>query len=303
MENITNVLKQARIDKGLTIDETVQKTKFTKAQIMAIEEGRLDFFQSDLSYFGYMIRYYCRALDVDYEELRKDVEAIVANDVFTQEIEAIRKSAHVDTKVTDKKPIQPTRLKRTKRKIDYSFAAFLTTSILLIIILAYVGIKYVPSWFKEEPIKKPGLIVEPKPNDKDDEKEDESDNPPLKEEDETSTFTILPTQDPHKYEITGWEETDQIEIKVLFKAPATWISASVNNAVLSDPLSTTYLEGEEIVVLEDASENKEFMFHMGKMLGNEFYINGQKVELDETVQKSSGVAKLYFKLIKDGAVD
>lgn len=290
LENITNILKEARINKGLSIDEAVARTKFTKAQIVAIEEGNIEFFKTDLSYFSYMIRYYCKALDVDYETLRKDVETIVAADVFTQEIEAIRRSAHVDEGVKESKPIQP---KKVKKNIDYSFIAFLTTSVLLIAILVFVGIKVVPSWFNNKPQKNPNGIVEPTP------KPNEPEEPDVPEEPAPS-FTVVQTQEANKFEIKNWTADEAIEIKILFKAPETWISASVNNAVLSEPQSKTYLANEEAILVENMSENKEIMFHMGKMSGNEFYINGEKLELDDSVQNNAGVVKLYFKFIKDG---
>lgn len=291
LENITNILKQARINKGLSVDEAVARTKFTKAQIMAIEEGNIEFFKTDLSYFSYMIRYYCKALDVDYETLRTDVETIVSADVFTQEIEAIRRSAHVDEGVKETKPIQP---KRVKKNIDYSFIAFLTTSVLLVAILIFVGIKVVPKWFEDKPNKNPSGIVNPTPNEPEEPQEPEE---PVEPE---PSFVVTQTQDANKFEIKNWTADEEIEIKIVFKAPETWISASVNNAILSEPQSKTYLANEEAILVENMSENKEIMFHMGKMSGNEFYINGEKLELDETVQNNAGVVKLYFKFIKDG---
>lgn len=292
MENITKTLKQGRIDKGYTVDELVERTKFTKAQINAIENGNLEFFKRDLSYFSYVIRYYCNALDIDYEILRSDVEAIVAQDTFTQEIEVIHRNNHADENNRKEEKLEKKSLKKKKKKkIDYSFAAFITTSVIFVLILVYVGAKYIPTWFKEDPVKKPGLIVKPE------EPKDEEETPPKVE---TPKFELKATQDPNKYEIVGWQEDESVEIKVVFKAPATWISASVNNVVLSEPVSKTYLKDEEIIVLEKTSENKEIMFHFGKMLGNEVYINNERVDLDDTVQNSAGVVKLYFKFIKDG---
>lgn len=307
MENIASQLKQARVAMGMTIDEAVSKTKFTLAQINAIESGDLDFFREDLTYFSYMIRYYANVLNYDYELLRQDVEKIVAEDEFTQEIEQIRKNVQVKTKSNQSKTnTKKTKRKRNRKKIDYSFLAFLFSSILLVLVLGYVGIKYVPGWFKEDPVKPPSVV---EPNDPDDEtngNEDTPDDVPNDDEDEvedepqTQLEVVASPTEPTQLEIYGWEDEEEVEIKLHFKASATWISASVNNTVLDDPLSTTYYEGDEIEVREKASENKEVMFHLGKMLGNEFYVNGEKVELDESIQNNAGVVKLYFKFVKDG---
>lgn len=297
MENIASQLKQARLDLGMSIEDAVTKSKFTLAQIKAIESGDLDFFKADLSYFSYMIRYYSNVLHYDYELLRDDVEAIVAQDEFTQEIEQLRQNVQIKTKQASPKKNTTGKKKRRKKQIDYSFLAFLFSSFLLVLVLLYVGVKYVPKWFKEDPVKPP-VVVEPGDETNDDtpgETPEEPDNDLGKE-----TLVVTPlVNDPTQIEIKGWEEDQEVDVKLVFKAEATWISASVNNAVLTEPLSTTYFKDDEIVVKEKASENKEIMFHLGKMLGNEFYVNDQKVELDENIQNNAGVVKLYFKFIKE----
>lgn len=297
MENIASQLKQARLDLGMSIEDAVTKSKFTLAQIKAIESGDLDFFKADLSYFSYMIRYYSNVLHYDYELLRDDVEAIVAQDEFTQEIEQLRQNVQIKTKQASPKKNTTGKKKRRKKQIDYSFLAFLFSSILLVLVLLYVGVKYVPKWFKEDPVKPP-VVVEPG----DDTNGDTPSETPEEPDDEVEKETLVVTplvNDPTQIEIKGWEEDQEVDVKLVFKAEATWISASVNNVVLTEPLSTTYFKDDEIVVKEKASENKEIMFHLGKMLGNEFYVNDQKVELDENIQNNAGVVKLYFKFIKE----
>lgn len=292
MEKIANQLKQARIDKGYSLEETVRRTKFTMAQLKAIESANLTFFENDLSYFSYIIRYYANALDYDYELLRPEVEAIVSHDEFTQEIQQI--SQKVPVKINDEKTQKPKHSFKKRKQIDYSFLAFLFSSILLVLVLLYVGINYVPKWFKEDPVKKPDVIITEDPT-----KEDEEPEKPQEPEVIPITTSYV-ASDPARLEVKGWEDDQEIEIKLVFKAPATWISASVNNVVLTEPLSKTYVENEEISVIEKVSENKEIMFHLGKVLGNEFYINGERVALEENLQNSAGVEKIYFKFVKDG---
>ncbi|HZJ86703.1 MAG TPA: helix-turn-helix domain-containing protein [Erysipelothrix sp.] len=296
MENISSQLKQARIEQGLTQDEAAQKTKFTIAQLKAIEEGNLDFFKHDLSYFRYIIRYYSDFLGYDYELIRKEVDAIVAQDEFTQELEKISKRVPVKTDKDDK-PTKKRTLPRRKIKIDYSFLAFLFTSILLVIVLIYAGITYIPGLFKKDPIKEPEIVNRDETEDDDSEDEPEDD---VEEEPKSTIEVSAVSTDPKQLEIKGWEENEEVEIKLVFKASATWISTSVNNVVLDDPVSKTYQQDEEIILVEKASENKEVLFHLGIMNGNEFYINDKRVELDESIQNSAGVVKLYFKFVKDG---
>lgn len=197
----------------------------------------------------------------------------------------------------DDKPTKKRTLPRRKIKIDYSFLAFLFTSILLVIVLIYAGITYIPGLFKKDPIKEPEIVNRDETEDDDSEDEPEDD---VEEEPKSTIEVSAVSTDPKQLEIKGWEENEEVEIKLVFKASATWISTSVNNVVLDDPVSKTYQQDEEIILVEKASENKEVLFHLGIMNGNEFYINDKRVELDESIQNSAGVVKLYFKFVKDG---
>lgn len=300
MKNIGELLKQSRIEQNFSLEDAVIKTKFTIAQIRAIEAGDLDYFIDDLSYFSYFIRHYANSLNFDYELIREEVDFIVDSVGYTQEVEQIKKINDIKENIQKSKPKKSKTLKK-KKNVDYSFVAFLASSILLVVILAYVGIKYVPGWFKAEPIKPP--VVDVKPGETPDTETPSTETPgeiPGEEEPAETDILKIKQVDPTHYDITDWVDDSDVEIKLVFKANQTWISATVNGAKLSEPKSTTYYKDDEIVVSEKITENKEIMFHMGIMGGNEFYINGVKVELDETIQNSSGVAKIYFKFVKDG---
>ena len=77
MEEIGRLLKEKRLELGLTIEEVSDQTRLTQKHIKALEEGNISFFHDDLSYLRFFVKSYCDVLGLDFEdikdELRKDV--------------------------------------------------------------------------------------------------------------------------------------------------------------------------------------------------------------------------------------
>ena len=84
MENIGQILKEKRLELNYTLEDMSQKTKMSTVQLKAIEDGNISFFKEDLSYLSYFVRYYSNALNIDYNELRKDLDHTITE--FTQTI-------------------------------------------------------------------------------------------------------------------------------------------------------------------------------------------------------------------------
>lgn len=77
MEEIGRLLKEKRLELGLTIEEVSDQTRLTQKHIKALEEGDISFFHDDLSYLRFFVKSYCDVLGIDFDdikdELRKDV--------------------------------------------------------------------------------------------------------------------------------------------------------------------------------------------------------------------------------------
>ncbi len=68
MDKIGSLLKQKRLEKGLTIEAVSEKTRLTIKHLKAIEEGDISYFRDDLSYLRFFLKAYCNALELDFEE-------------------------------------------------------------------------------------------------------------------------------------------------------------------------------------------------------------------------------------------
>lgn len=304
LENIGKRIKEAREEQGLSIEEAAKLTKLQIPYLRAIESGDVGFFKENLSYLTYYVRYYANAVNIDPGEFKDDLDRLVFETTQNIEVDEIRKKIELNDNIKkrhgdklDPKQIR-SQLKQKRKRIDLSFITFVIASIALVALLVFIGVKYVPNWFKQEPVEKPPVVV-PGGNETPDAQEepDVEDEPPEADVDHEIVFT-----EPNMIEVHGLSDNDPIEIEVRFVSPQTWIAVNVDGQQVADPVSKTYAKDEVIVLQETMTDNKEVMFQMGIMLGNEFYLNGERIEFEDAIQNSNGVVRIYFKFVEDGAI-
>ena len=66
MEKIGNMLKEKRIELGMSVEDISEKTRLTTKLFKALEEGEISFFHEDLSYFRFFVKSYCDACGIDF---------------------------------------------------------------------------------------------------------------------------------------------------------------------------------------------------------------------------------------------
>ena len=71
MENIGKMLKEKRLELGLSIDDISEKTRLTPKDVKALEEGDMSFFHEDLSYLRFFVKIYCEAVNIDFERCKR----------------------------------------------------------------------------------------------------------------------------------------------------------------------------------------------------------------------------------------
>ncbi len=303
LETIGKKIKAAREDMGLSIEDVSKKTKLLIPHLKAIEAGNVDFFKQDLSYLAYYVRYYANAVNLDYDEIRDDLDKIILTTTQSLDVSEIRKRIDINDGIRGKRHEQgdikniKTTISKKRKRIDFSFVSFVLAALVLVILLIFVGVKYLPGWFNSEPIEKPPIVI-PDTNDKTPDTEEPDEPSDIVDETPNVSLTYV---EPNIIEVSGLTQADAFELEVKFTAPQTWIAVRVNNQQVADPVSKTYAKGESIVYSDVFEGNKEVMFHMGIMLGNEFYLNGERVTLDDAVQNSNGVTKVYFRFVEEGA--
>jgi transcriptional regulator with XRE-family HTH domain len=287
--NIGSLLREKRIEKNLSIDDIAQITKLTRNHIIAIENGDMEPFSKDLSYLSYYIRHYANAVGVDYDLLRDEVNEVTAE--WTQTIDIASLPEHKKDKVVLKGP-----KKAKTKKIDYSFMAFIVASILLVVLLLYLGIRYLPGLLTSDPIEKPNITTPEVPNEKPsvEDPDGETPVPPVSNKD----IEIVSIDDAH-YEIRNWTAGEVVEFEVKFGAKKTWVALNVDGDTVKDPVSKVYEEDETIILKTESNKDRQVMFHLGVMAKNELYFEGKKIELTEKAANTKGVVKLYFTFVAE----
>ena len=132
MEEIGRLLKEKRLELGLTIEEVSDQTRLTQKHIKALEEGDIGFFHDDLSYLRFFVKSYCDVLGLDFEdikdELRKDVNDYTMTFTTSAQInhEEIEKNIAKSEKLSKVSTANvKTRQKRRFRKPDMSLVSLI----------------------------------------------------------------------------------------------------------------------------------------------------------------------------------
>lgn len=299
LDKIGAILREKRLEKGLTLEDVSKKTRLLVPYLRAIEEGNVEFFKNDLSYVSYYVRYYSTELGIDYNSFKDDIEATIYEYTKSLDVAEVRRNLEISNKIKDqsqknsgKRKSVKVQTQRKRKRFDFSMIAFVATALIVVSLLVYVGVRYVPQWLANDPIQEP----EPTPNIPDDGNDKDPDPavpvPPVKE----ITVTKL---NPTTYEIRNWSTDTPVDISLKI-VNRSWIQLSVDGKVLDNPVSKIYESGETIHLSESPVANKEVLFHVGYMNNNEVYVNDKRIELDSSIATVQGSAKIYFKFVQDG---
>ena len=312
MENIGQILKEKRLELDYTLEDMSQKTKMSTVQLKAIEDGNISFFKEDLSYLSYFVRYYSNALNIDYNELRKDLDHTITE--FTQtisikeisELEAInenidtiaKKKVRHQVRHQDKHPDRNSdrakNLSKTKRSIDYTSWLLLGLAVVITIGLIFSFFKFiVPAFQNSSPIDKP--IVNPLPN------PDEGETPvkpnpsqPAPEpEKPVEQITTVSKVDAGNYSVQSWAENENMMFELKIQIDTT-LRFNLDGVAQSTPEPRIYRSGETVSFTTTALEGRTLLVNIGFPLNNEIYLNGNKVDLDTSVTSSKKPAAVLF---------
>ena len=144
MEEIGRLLKEKRLELGLTIEEVSDQTRLTQKHIKALEEGNISFFHDDLSYLRFFVKSYCDVLGLDFEdikdELRKDVNDYTMTFTTSAQInhEEIEKNIAKSEKLSKVSTANvKTRQKRRFRKPDMSLVSLIAIVAVVAIVIMF----------------------------------------------------------------------------------------------------------------------------------------------------------------------
>ena len=284
MVEIGNRLKERREELGFTLKEMSDKTRVPVYKLQAIENGDLKFFENDLTYLKFYIRYYCNALHLDFEMYRDQLDLALDEFSNTTKMLKISELNDIHDRVSDRVS------KSTRRKrLDISFISFATSIVLLVLTLVLVFVFLIlPNLNKED-----DLIID----------NGNSDIPsPIENVDDEETEVVevpkvlsVSQIDSVNYEVTGFSDGQDLSLFVNFKSNA-YVKIRVDGDSAVNLPNKLYNVGSTLDFKFSASNETIVEVYIGWMNGNTMLINDIAIPIDEEIAKRNGSVTFTFRL-------
>lgn len=307
MDKIGNLLKQKRLEKGLTIEAVSEKTRLTIKHLKAIEEGDISYFKDDLSYLRFFLKAYCNALELDFDEIKGELQESIEDYTTSFTKEALREHAQIErgiAKTNEKmrkseqseeripKKQKPKKAKK-HRKIDVSLVSFLAIIVVILIGLIFAFVM----WFQgnqnndEDVDTKPPIAVATK------DAEVKVEPPVVEKPIEKKEMSISKPEEVEGkavYQIENVEMGTEIDIEVTFASDSSF-RVLVNDKELSNPPSRDIQIRKTVLhIREKAEANKKILLAFGFMLNNSIKVNGKQIEIPSSLSSKHGTALIEF---------
>lgn len=303
MENIGKLLKERRLELGLTVEDISEKTRLTVKHIHALEDGDISYFKDDLTYLRFFLRSYCNALGMDFDEIKDELRESIDDytmtyTLHTQQIhEAMEESISNKSKKlgkekehTEKKAAYtlPPRHK-SRRRVDISLISFLI--IVLIVVLGLVYTFVVRMQDKTQvgqtdlPQQEETTVVPPK------EELPKKEEPKVEEEEQVE----IAKETANSYAVSGIKEEEEVVFEIKFQSKS-WFAATQDGKAMNEPVAKVYEANETIQIKLPFKDATKLQFTFGYMAKNTITVNGKEVELDASVKDVVGKVTLDFTL-------
>lgn len=291
MDKLGQVIKERREELGYTLKAISEKTRVPIPKLEAIENGDLKFFENDISYLKFYVRYYCNALHLNFDDYKDELEKSLEQ--FSQTTQMLKRVEfeEMNSRVNDRsnKRVNP---KKNKKKIDFSLISFISMVVVLVVGLALVFFFMILPNLNQssDPIitddqrELPSEIVEPV---------DEVDETPIVEE---KTILIEKT-DVSTYQISNFDEGQEIQFVIELKYDA-YVRIKIDGNDSLNPPSQLYKAGSIMDMKLNAANNQLVEFYVGYMAGSIIKLDGVSIELDESVANKTGKVNFSFNFVE-----
>ena len=297
MEKIGLYLKQQREELGFTLEQMSQKTKITTMQLQEIEQGNLDFFAGDITYLPFMIRRYAKALYVNFDEIKADVDSLVDKYYETKQMKVVLENKEMEKSILEKAnkvpaPSKNIRPSSVAKKLEFSQLSLILVVLVIIASIIFMVVSVILPMLNqtEDPIDDDPIVSLPEnPNDQDNED-------PIEEQPETieqESEIVISTNAPNEYAISQFKEDEEVKISLAFNTQ-TWVRVYIDDVPTDNPQSRVYQPNESIDVVTIAQDAHRVSFHVGIVRSNEFSVNDEVVLLDSEVANVTYGIRINF---------
>jgi cytoskeletal protein RodZ len=277
-------LKEARTEKGYTLEDLQEITKIQKRYLVGIEEGNYSSMPGSF-YVRAFIKQYAEAVGLNANEILEQYRADIPN---SQASEVAQSFSQSHNRRTLAKASSSSKVMESVPKIIVGLFAV----VIVIVVIALVSKKMSETPPTVEDADKP-FEYEKNPITKDPEGDEDKkdDTEPTKEEEPTEENTPVQTigqgvalSDGASFEYTV-TNTDQLKVRVEVTNGRSWIG--MRNAAGTEQLGANAKEyGVGEVVEFDATDNQYVRIRLGRALNVKVFINDEELQLvsDQTTQ-------------------
>lgn len=282
MEKIGSLLKEKRLEAGLTIEEVSSKTRLTTKHIRAIEEGDISYFRDDLSYLRYFLRSYCDVLHIDFDEIKDDLKTSIDSYTSTTLMEQVHEHEQIEKNISKHaQMISKPKTTKKHRKPDMSLVSLVLIVVVILAGLTFAFVVYVLPNMGKEDTNKPSepnqeQVDVPKPE-KDPVKEDNKD----KEDDKKVELKVTEVSST-QYVLENVKIGEDLTVEIEFKS-GCWFQMYLNDVALSVPESKVYNFSEKITYTLKAEAGQKIGMRFGYMADHVVKVNGVEVKLNPSI--------------------
>lgn len=276
MQKIGKMLKEKRIEQGLSVDDVSEKTRLTVKHVKALENGDLSFFHEDLSYLRYFVKSYCEVVGVDFEDIKEELRTSIDDYTMTfVENEAlshkeIEKNIANSEKLSKVDTANMKVKKRHNKKPDVSLISLIAIVIVVIIVVVFSLFMF---FSKGKETAKPQSI-------------------PTAPENNTTTETVKPDKEVvnkeleivndelKKYTLNNVDTSKKLKIETTFNLTNSGYSVTIDGKDIKN--NQIYNCGETAKTEIDVKKGTNISVYIGCMANVEIKINGKTVKTDES---------------------
>lgn len=284
MLEIGNSLKERREELGFSLKQMSDKTRVPVNKLQAIENGDLKFFENDFTYLKFYIRYYCNALHLDFEVFRDQLDLALDEFSNTTKMLKISEINEIQDRVKERinKPLN-------RKKFDISFISFVSSIVLLVITLLLVFVFLIlPNLNKdEEALINNNNTDIPSPIEDIDDVDTEVE--------ETPKVLSISQIDSVNYEITGFNDLQELAMLINFKSNA-YVRIRVDGDTAVNLPSKLYNVGSTLDFKFNAANDTILEVYIGWMNGNTISINDIVIPIDSEIASRNGSVTFTFRL-------
>lgn len=293
MNEIGEILKQARIEKGYTLDDLQQITKIQKRYLEAVENGNTEILPG---------RFYARAFIRQYA----DIVGLNGDDLLDEHLQV--SSEEVSEEFAESMSSSPSRSKIGENNFWTTIKEQLPTILIFILVAGILTIIYFA--FRQTTVEDNGdsplisdeqneELVKPEEDDEDSSEEEEepaADEEAAEDANEESSeeasqeFTITDSSgDMTTYEVKAPHPAEQT-ITLKTADGESWISIQIDG----ETVETTTLAAESSVSADFSGEAKEITLRIGNANATSISVNENQLDYGENAQGTVQNMKLNF---------